>query len=68
LSKVTVNELFGTSITSEAEMQKWIDDRKPVPIPGQDPGIPANGEEMSVARVGTDLYEKVKMAPPNCPE
>ncbi len=54
-----MNELFGMSISSEAEMQKWINDRKPVPVSGSDPDFPANGEEMSVARVGTDLYEKV---------
>ena len=52
---MTVNELFGTSITTEAEMEAWIKERRP------DPEIeaPANGEEMSLARVGRDLYEKV---------
>ena len=52
---MTVNQLFGTSISTEAEMEPWIKERRP------DPEIlfPPNGEEMSVTRVGRDLYEKV---------
>jgi hypothetical protein len=53
-----VNELFGTSIGSEDEMQSWINNRKPE-VTGAGSGFPANGEEMSLARVGRDLYEKV---------
>ena len=52
---MTVNQLFGTSISTEAEMEAWIKERRP------DPEIlfPTNGEEMSLTRVGRDLYEKV---------
>ena len=52
---MTVNQLFGTSISTEAEMEAWIKERRP------DPEIlfPTNGEEMSLTRVGRDLHEKV---------
>jgi len=52
---VTVNELFGTSITTEAEMEAWIKEQRPNP----EIEAPTNGEQMSLARVGRDLYEKV---------
>ena len=36
-------------------MEAWIDERRPN-LNGK---LPANGEEMSLSRVGKDLYEKV---------
>ena len=36
-------------------MEAWIDERRPH-LHGK---LPANGEEMSLSRVGKDLYEKV---------
>ena len=50
----TVNILFGESLESEEDMKSWLDQRRPPP--GH---TPANGEEMSISRVGTDLYEKI---------
>ena len=52
---MTVNELFRTSISTETEMEAWIKERRPDP----EIKVPTNGEEMSLARVGRDLYEKV---------
>ena len=52
----TVNTLFGTDIRSEKDMEKWLSSRKPN-LKGKQP---SNGEEMSLSRVGTDLYEKVR--------
>ena len=50
----TVNALFGTDINTEEEMIKWLDERRPkLDQP------PQNGEEMSISRVGTDLYERI---------
>eukprot|EP00091_Calanus_sinicus_P014017 TRINITY_DN3131_c0_g1_i1.p1 TRINITY_DN3131_c0_g1~~TRINITY_DN3131_c0_g1_i1.p1 ORF type:complete len:247 (+),score=57.37 TRINITY_DN3131_c0_g1_i1:99-839(+) len=50
----TVNAPFGTDINTEEEMIKWLDERRPkLDQP------PQNGEEMSISRVGTDLYEKI---------
>jgi len=50
----TVNALFGTDINTEDEMVAWLDERRPkLDQP------PQNGEEMSVSRVGTDLYERI---------
>jgi len=50
----TVNALFGTDINSEEEMVAWLDERRPkLDQP------PQNGEEMSISRVGTDLYERI---------
>ena len=51
----TVNTLFGTDIRSEEEMETWLSSRRPN-LNGQEP---SNGEEMSLSRVGMDLYEKV---------
>ena len=51
----TVNTLFETDIHSEEEMEKWLSTRRPN-LKGKQP---SNGEEMSLSRVGTDLYEKV---------
>jgi len=50
----TVNSLFGTDINTEQEMLQWLDERRPT---STDP--PKNGEEMSISRVGTDLYERI---------
>ncbi|WP_432221939.1 UDP-galactopyranose mutase [Flavobacterium sp. TMP13] len=49
----TVNELFGTQISSEQEMQKWLEDNR-TPLDN-----PANGEEAVLNRVGPVLYEKM---------
>ena len=51
----TVNILFGEHIHSEKDMENWISSRRP-DLKGREP---ANGEEMSLSRVGNDLYEKV---------
>lgn len=50
----TVNILFHENITSEEEMVKWLDARKP-----KYDHEPKDGEEMSLTRVGKDLYEMV---------
>ena len=49
----TVNTLFGENITSEEDMQSWLENnRKPF-------AEPANGEEAVLNRVGEELYEKM---------
>ena len=48
-----MNILFGTNITSEDEMEKWLKTKRPIYD-----HEPRNGEEMSLSRVGKDLYEK----------
>ena len=53
----TVNTLFKTNIDTEEDMEKWLSSRRP-DLKGK---LPSNGEEMSLSRVGTDLYEKVRM-------
>jgi len=50
----TVNTLFGEDLQDEADMKAWLDQRRPPP--GE---TPQNGEEMSISRVGRDLYEKI---------
>merc|ERR1712045_882367 len=50
----TVNILFDANIETEEEMVRWLDDRRP-----KSDKPPQNGEEMSISRVGTDLYEKI---------
>ena len=50
----TVNTLFGAELQDEADMKAWLDERRPPP--GE---TPENGEEMSISRVGRDLYEKI---------
>jgi len=50
----TVNTLFGEDLEDEADMKAWLDQRRP--LPGE---TPQNGEEMSISRVGRDLYEKI---------
>jgi len=50
----TVNTLFGEELEDEADMKAWLDQRRPPP--GE---TPQNGEEMSISRVGRDLYEKI---------
>ncbi len=49
----TVNTLFETSITTEAEMTAWLDENR---VHFEKP---ANGEEAVLNRVGTELYEKM---------
>ena len=53
----TVNTLFQTDINTEEDMEKWLSVRRP-DLKGK---LPSNGEEVSLSRVGTDLYEKVRM-------
>ena len=53
----TVNTLFQTDINTEEDMEEWLSPRRP-DLKGN---LPSNGEEMSLSRVGTDLYEKVRM-------
>ena len=48
-----MNILFGTNITSEDDMEKWLKTKRPIYD-----HKPRNGEEMSLSRVGKDLYEK----------
>ena len=55
----TVNILFGTNITTEDQMDEWLKQRRP-----KLDGEPKNGEEMSLSRVGKDLYEKVSARAP----
>ena len=50
----TVNTLFGEKLEDEKDMKAWLDERRPPP--GH---TPTNGEEMSISRVGRDLYEKI---------
>merc|ERR1711868_290128 len=50
----TVNILFDANIDTEEDMVRWLDDRRP-----KSDKLPQNGEEMSISRVGTDLYEKI---------
>jgi UDP-galactopyranose mutase len=49
----TVNTLFGTQISTEAEMTEWLEKNR-IPIES-----PANGEEAVLNRVGKALYEKM---------
>ena len=53
LIKDTVNILFGTNISSEEEMENWLETQRP-----KYDHEPRNGEEISLARVGKQLYEK----------
>jgi len=50
----TVNMLFDAGIETEQDMINWLDERRP-----KSDKPPQNGEEMSISRVGTDLYEKI---------
>lgn len=49
----TVNQLFGSSITTEEEMKHWLESNR-TPI-----DKPSNGEEAVLNRVGPVLYEKM---------
>jgi UDP-galactopyranose mutase len=49
----TVNKLFGTSITTEAEMKQWLDENR-LPI-----DAPKDGREAALNKVGQVLYEKM---------
>jgi len=49
----TVNQLFGSSITTEEEMKNWLESNR-TPI-----DKPSNGEEAVLNRVGPVLYEKM---------
>ncbi len=49
----TVNELFGTKIETEEEMQKWLDENT------EKIENPKNSEESALRRVGKVLYEKM---------
>jgi UDP-galactopyranose mutase len=49
----TVNTLFNTNISTEKEMQQWLEENR-VPFIK-----PSNGEEAVLNRIGTTLYEKM---------
>lgn len=49
----TINIMFGLSINSEVQMNRWLKENVPV-IPN-----PKNAEEAAVARVGNTIYEKI---------
>jgi UDP-galactopyranose mutase len=49
----TVNKLFGTNITTEAEMKQWLDENR-LPI-----DTPKDGREAALNKVGQVLYEKM---------
>ena len=49
----TVNKLFGTNITTEAEMKNWLDENR-LPI-----DAPKDGREAALNKVGQVLYEKM---------
>ena len=49
----TANILFGTNITSEDDIEKWLKKKRPIYD-----HEPRNGEEISLSRVGKDVYEK----------
>ncbi len=49
----TVNLLFGLNITNEKQMDEWLATHQ---IKNTNP---KNGKEAAIARVGTDLYEKL---------
>jgi UDP-galactopyranose mutase len=49
----TVNKLFGTSISTEAEMKQWLDENR-LPI-----DTPKDGREAALNKVGQVLYEKM---------
>jgi UDP-galactopyranose mutase len=53
----TVNALFGTAIDSEEEMEDWYKEQRVVP--SSEDGVPRNGEEAALSRVGPQLYEKI---------
>ena len=46
--------MFGTDIKSEEEMERWFKTQRP-----SYDHEPRNGEEMSLSRVGKELYERV---------
>lgn len=50
----SVNTLFGTNIKNAEEMEAWLDERRP-----KLDRDPQDGEEMSISRVGKDLYERI---------
>ena len=49
----TVNKLFNENISTEAEMEAWLEKTR-IDIPN-----PANGEEAVLNKVGHELYEKM---------
>ncbi len=49
----TVNKLFGTNITTEAEMKEWLEENR-LPI-----NTPKDGREAALNKVGQVLYEKM---------
>lgn len=54
-TQATVNKLFGYNISSEKEMEAWYDEERVHPKSG----VPANGEEAALSRVGPRLYERI---------
>jgi len=51
----TVNQLYGASIQSDAEMEAWYEEQRIKPPNGD----PKNGEEAALSRVGPFLYERI---------
>lgn len=52
-NQVTVNMLFNENITTQQDMVKWLDHRRPT---NRDSKL-QNGEDMAISRVGRELYE-----------
>jgi len=50
---LTVNELFGLRLSTEAEMKQWLEENT------AKIDAPANSEEAALRRVGPQLYEKL---------
>lgn len=53
--QATVNALYGESIASEEEMAAWYSSQRVTPPSG----IPENGEQAALSRVGPLLYESI---------
>jgi len=52
-SQTTVNMLFDANVSSEEEMEAWLEQRR---VKNEDP---QNGEEAALSRAGPELYEKI---------
>lgn len=53
VNTTTVNKLFGLNMSSEEEMETWLDNNR---VPFENP---QNGREAALSRVGPVLYEKM---------
>jgi hypothetical protein len=52
-SQTTVNMLFNANVSSEEEMEAWLEQRR---VKNDNP---QNGEEAALSRAGPELYEKI---------